>query len=252
MFARSRDVANVSLAACEAAPKRANMPATLCRLTVDAAAVLMPAIGWAVALAGREACVSVSSLLLFAAVYFAAVATPGPGVAALVARVLGHGLVGVAPFILGYVVGDLIWLAIAATGLAAIAHLFAGAFVALRLAGAAYLIVIAWGMARSSFADAEEAAAPPKATRGWRAFSGSLSLTLGNPKVIVFFLSIMPLVVDLNALTPTYFRRRRGDRGRRVVSAHARRLCARRRPRAPGFCFVPRAMRYVPPRRRPA
>ncbi len=181
------------------------MPATLCRLTVDAAAVLMPAIGWAVALAGREACVSVSSLLLFAAVYFAAVATPGPGVAALVARVLGHGLVGVAPFILGYVVGDLIWLAIAATGLAAIAHLFAGAFVALRLAGAAYLIVIAWGMARSSFADAEEAAAPPKATRGWRAFSGSLSLTLGNPKVIVFFLSIMPLVVDLNALTPTIF-----------------------------------------------
>jgi threonine/homoserine/homoserine lactone efflux protein len=133
--------------------------------------------------------VSISSLLQFAAVYFAAVATPGPGVAALVARVLGHGLAGVAPFILGYVVGDLIWLAIAATGLAAIAHLFAGAFVALRLAG-------------SSFAAGGETAAPPQATRGWRAFSGSLSLTLGNPKVIVFFLSIMPLVVDLDALTP--------------------------------------------------
>ena len=137
---------------------------------------------------------SISSLLLFAAVYFAAVATPGPGVAALVARVLGHGLTGVAPFILGYVVGDLIWLAIAATGLAAIAHLFAGA---------AYLITIAWGMARSSFAAGSKTEAPPQATRGWRAFSGSLSLTLGNPKVIVFFLSIMPLVVDLNALTPT-------------------------------------------------
>jgi len=149
--------------------------------------------------------VSISSLLLFAAVYFAAVATPGPGVAALIARVLGHGLAGVAPFILGYVVGDLIWLMIAATGLAAIAHLFAGAFVALRLAGAAYLFYIAWGMARASFAGAEEAAAPGKATRGWRAFSGSLSLTLGNPKVIIFFLSIMPLVVDLNALTPTIF-----------------------------------------------
>jgi len=149
--------------------------------------------------------VSISSLLLFAAVYFAAVATPGPGVAALVARVLGHGLAGVAPFILGYVVGDLIWLAIAATGLAAIAHLFAGAFIALRIAGAAYLLYIAWGMMRSSFAAACATAAPPRATRGWRAFSGSLSLTLGNPKVIIFFLSIMPLVVDLNALTPTIF-----------------------------------------------
>jgi threonine/homoserine/homoserine lactone efflux protein len=157
--------------------------------------------------AGRpgEARVSISSLLLFAAVYFAAVATPGPGVAALVARVLGHGLTGVAPFILGYVVGDLIWLAIAATGLAAVAHLFAGAFVALRLAGAAYLIFIAWGMARSSFAVGGETAPPPQASRGWRAFSGSLSLTLGNPKVIVFFLSIMPLVVDLDALTPAIF-----------------------------------------------
>ena len=145
---------------------------------------------------------SISSLLLFAAVYFAAVATPGPGVAALVARVLGHGLTGVAPFILGYVVGDLIWLAIAATGLAAVAHVFAGAFVALRLAGAAYLIYIAWGMARSSFAVGNENAPPPQATRGWRAFSGSLSLTLGNPKVMVFFLSIMPLVVDVKSLTP--------------------------------------------------
>jgi threonine/homoserine/homoserine lactone efflux protein len=28
-----------------------------------------------------------------------------------------------------------------------------------------------------------------------------LSLTLGNPKVMVFFLSIMPLVVDLRTLT---------------------------------------------------
>ena len=58
----------------------------------------------------QETDVTLTSLLLFAAVYFAAVATPGPGVAALVARVLGHGLEGVAPFIAGYVVGDMIWL----------------------------------------------------------------------------------------------------------------------------------------------
>ena len=147
---------------------------------------------------------SVSSLLLFAAVYFAAVATPGPGVAALVARVLAHGLVGVAPFIAGYVVGDFVWLAIAATGLAVIAHEFAGVFVALKFAGAAYLLYVAWGMARAS-AKLDAAAPPARAARGWRAFSGSLSLTLGNPKVIVFFLSIMPLVVDLGAMTPAIF-----------------------------------------------
>ena len=74
---------------------------------------------------------------LYAGVYFLAVATPGPGIAALVARVFAHGLKGVGPFILGFVVGDLIWLTVAATGLAVLAREFASVFVALRFAGAA-------------------------------------------------------------------------------------------------------------------
>ena len=138
------------------------------------------------------------SLLLFAAVYFAAVATPGPGVAALIARVLGQGLKGVAPFIAGYFVGDLIWLSLAATGLTVIAKTFAGVFVVIKLAGAAYLLYLAWRMAT---APAVVGASPSPASRGWRAFLSSLSLTLGNPKVMVFFLSIMPLVVDVRTLT---------------------------------------------------
>jgi threonine/homoserine/homoserine lactone efflux protein len=141
---------------------------------------------------------TLSSLILFAAVYFAAVATPGPGVAALIARVLGQGLKGLAPFIAGYFVGDMIWLMLATTGLAVIAKTFAGVFIAIKFAGAAYLLVLAWRMAT---APALVEAAPPPATSGWRAFLGSLSLTLGNPKVMVFFLSIMPLVVDLRTLT---------------------------------------------------
>jgi threonine/homoserine/homoserine lactone efflux protein len=141
---------------------------------------------------------TLSSLLLFAAVYFAAVATPGPGVAALIARVLGQGLRGLAPFIAGYFVGDMIWLMLAAAGLAVIAKTFASVFIAIKFAGAAYLLVLAWRMAT---APAFMEAAPPPATSGWRAFLGSLSLTLGNPKVMVFFLSIMPLVVDLRTLT---------------------------------------------------
>ena len=74
-------------------------------------------------------------------------ATPGPGVAALVARVLGQGLKGVAPFIAGYFVADMIWLTFAATGLAVVAKTFAGVFVAIKFAGAAYLLYLAWRMA---------------------------------------------------------------------------------------------------------
>ena len=144
---------------------------------------------------------SLSSLLLFVGVYLAAVATPGPGIAALVARVLGHGLRGVAPFIAGYVVGDLVWFAVAATGLAVFAHEFAGLFTAVRLAGVAYLLYLAWTMWRAPARPA--AVGAQRGASGWRLFLGTLSLTLGNPKVIVFFLSIMPLVVDLDALNVT-------------------------------------------------
>jgi threonine/homoserine/homoserine lactone efflux protein len=144
--------------------------------------------------------VTLTSLILFAAVYFAAVASPGPGVAALIARVLGRGLAGVVPFIAGYVVGDMTWLVLAGAGLAVLAKAFAGVFAALKYAGAAYLLFVAWKMATAPVGIPEQ---PTSAARGgWRAFLGSLSLTLGNPKVMAFFLSIMPLVVDLRALNP--------------------------------------------------
>jgi threonine/homoserine/homoserine lactone efflux protein len=147
---------------------------------------------------------TLSALLLYAAVYFAAVATPGPGVAALVARVIAWGLVGVAPFILGFVVGDLIWLTVAATGLALVARSFATLFSVIKIAGAAYLIYVAWGLARTR--STAEASAPPRPAPGaGRTFLGALALTLGNPKVIVFFLSIMPLAVDLAQLTLARF-----------------------------------------------
>src|ERR1700728_3917680 len=123
--------------------------------------------------------VSFSALLIFTGVYFVAVATPRPGLAALVARVLGCGLKGVGPFIAGFAVGDLFWLAVAATGLAVVAHEFATLFVALKFAGAAYLLYVAWGLARTSPAlDAD--ASSLRMTTGWRAFLGALSLTLGN------------------------------------------------------------------------
>lgn len=86
---------------------------------------------------------TLSALALDAAVYFAAVATPGPGVAALVTRVLGYGLRGVAPFILGFVARDLVWFSIAATGLSLVAHRLAAAFFVLKILGAIYLLRVA-------------------------------------------------------------------------------------------------------------
>lgn len=145
-----------------------------------------------------------TALLIFAGVYFVAVASPGPGIAAVVARGLGQGMAAAPAFVAGFVVGDLIWFTVAATGLAVIATTFEALFLAIKYAGCAYLLYMAWAIWTAPVNAAEVAAAAAK-VRFWPSFLGSLSLTLGNPKVIVFFLSIMPLVVDLKAITPLVF-----------------------------------------------
>jgi threonine/homoserine/homoserine lactone efflux protein len=146
----------------------------------------------------------IAGLLLFASVYFVAVASPGPGIAAVIARGLGQGTAAAPAFIAGFVVGDLIWFTVAATGLAVIANTLEWLFVAIKYAGCAYLLYLAWKIWTAPVKAADVAAAKER-VRAWPSFLGALALTLGNPKVIVFFLSIMPLVVDLKDMTPLVF-----------------------------------------------
>lgn len=141
-----------------------------------------------------------SSIVLFAAVYAVAVASPGPGVFALVARVLARGTRGIPAFVVGFIVGDLIWFAIAATGFALLAQSFAILFSAIRYVGAAYLAYLAW---RAWTAPVEPLDGQP--VRGEtvsRLFLGGLALTLGNPKVVLFFLALLPTVIDLDHISP--------------------------------------------------
>jgi threonine/homoserine/homoserine lactone efflux protein len=145
-----------------------------------------------------------AGLLLFASVYFVAVASPGPGIAAVVARGLGQGLQAAPAFIAGFVIGDLIWFTIAATGLAVIAQTFETLFLVIKYAGCLYLLWMAWKIWTSPVRTGDVTAARER-VRSLPSFLGSLSLTLGNPKVIVFFLSLMPLVVDVKAITPLVF-----------------------------------------------
>jgi threonine/homoserine/homoserine lactone efflux protein len=96
------------------------------------------------------------------------------------------------------VLGDMVWFSCAVLGLAALAQEFAEIFVAIRYAGAAYLLYLAVKLWRAP-ATATPAAAPGEAPR---LFLGGLSLTLGNPKVIVFFVAILPNVLDIGAVGP--------------------------------------------------
>ncbi|HYE52375.1 MAG TPA: LysE family translocator [Azospirillaceae bacterium] len=143
---------------------------------------------------------TLAGLLVFVAAYALAVASPGPGIAALVARVLARGLTGVGPYIAGFIVGDLAWFTVAAAGMAVLAQQLEGVFTLIRYAGAAYLLYIAWKLVTAPAAGLEPGAEPPPEGAA-KAFLSSLALTLGNPKVIVFFMALLPTVVDLRRLT---------------------------------------------------
>ena len=147
---------------------------------------------------------SLTGLVFFAAVYFVFVITPGPGVAAMIARGLGSGTRGGLPYSLGFLLGDMTWFTVAATGLATLATKFVLAFTLIKYAGCAYLIYLAWKIWNAPTAKTEinEVKA---LTDPWPSFIGAYTLCLGNPKVIVFFISIMPLVVDVSHLTFTSY-----------------------------------------------
>ncbi|MCC2114068.1 MAG: LysE family translocator [Hyphomicrobiales bacterium] len=142
---------------------------------------------------------TLTDILTYVVVAALAMATPGPGIAALVARALVTGFRGAAPMIGGYVIGDLFYLSLAVFGLAVIAQAFGAVFIVLKYVGVAYLIFLAIKFWRMPVHE-EDLTAPRKA--GYRTlFLAGLSVTLGNPKVMVFYLAVLPAVIDLGTVS---------------------------------------------------
>ncbi len=137
----------------------------------------------------------------FCVAYFLAVATPGPGVAAVISQALSRGAAGAPAFIAGFLVGDLTWFLAAVLGLSALAQTAHAAFLAVKYLGALYLLYLAyklWSAPERPLAatDPPELAQPPRAL-----FWGGLTLTLSNPKPMLFFLALLPTVVPLETLS---------------------------------------------------
>lgn len=149
---------------------------------------------------------SLAELVTFAVALFIAAASPGPGMTALVARALAVGIVGTVPLLVGLIIGDLCFLAAAAFGLAALARAFAGVFLAVKIAGALYLAYLAWKLwTTPPAAIVVEGEARVARRFDWRGVAAGLSITLGNPKTIVFYLALLPSLIDLGGLTAIGF-----------------------------------------------
>ncbi|MBO6637122.1 MAG: LysE family translocator [Roseitalea sp.] len=142
--------------------------------------------------------------LTYAVALAIAAAIPGPGVIAIVARALGAGLRPTLPMLLGLVLGDVIYLAAAILGLAYAASTFGSVFIVIKYAGVAYLVWMAIGFWR---AGVTPEAIDAKADSGGAlsGFMAGLLVTLGNPKTMVFYLALLPTLIDMTVVTMADF-----------------------------------------------
>ena len=138
----------------------------------------------------------IGSLAIFASALLVAAASPGPGIAAIVARVLGRGLKGAFAFTAGMALGDVIWLTLAVLGLSAIAQTFETVFLVVKYAGAAYLLYLAWKLWKSPVG-VNDATVEQLDAKPLRLFLGGLAVTMGNPKVMIFYLALLPSIIEV-------------------------------------------------------
>ena len=126
----------------------------------------------------------VAAIVLFLAI-------PGPGNLALITSTGKGGLRGGLAATLGVMAGDqvLMWAAVA--GVAALLTAYPAAFAAVQWLGAAYLAWLGWKMLTAKPGDAPVLNIRPK-----QYFQQAFTITLLNPKAIVFYMAFFPLFVD--------------------------------------------------------
>lgn len=139
--------------------------------------------------------VTTSAMLGIAAVALGLVLTPGPNMIYLVSRSITQGRAAGFVSLLGVAAGFLVYLAAAAAGLATVFVAVPAAYTALKLAGAAYLLYLAWQAVRpggtSVFAVRSLPTDPPR-----RLFLMGLLTNLLNPKIAVLYVSLLPQFID--------------------------------------------------------
>lgn len=141
---------------------------------------------------------SLATLLAYCTALFIAAAIPGPGMTAIVARALGSGFRETFFMGLGLVLGDLIYLTAVILGLAFVAQTFTTAFMVIKILGALYLVYIAYKLWTAGLLP-QEIQAKKSANMGLSFLSGLL-VTLGNPKTMLFYVALVPTLIDLRAI----------------------------------------------------
>lgn len=132
-----------------------------------------------------------NEMLVFAGAALLMALTPGPNMVYLISRSLCQGRRAGVMSWLGVVVGFTVHMASAALGLTALFMAVPLGYELLRMGGAAYLGWLAWQALRPGARSPFEARALPDESPV-RLFTMGLLTSILNPKVAIFYLSVLP------------------------------------------------------------
>jgi len=138
---------------------------------------------------------SLAALTAFSLIAFGLAITPGPNMMYVASRSLSQGATAGLVSLIGVLIGFLLYLTLSAFGITALVMAVPYAYDALRIAGAFYLLYLAWGVlkpgGRSPF---EPRPLPPHSPR--RLIFMGFMTNLLNPKAAMLYLALLPQFID--------------------------------------------------------
>ena len=124
--------------------------------------------------------------------------SPGPGLFAVLAISTRFGPIPAIWVSIGHTVGDIIYVALAMLALNALAEVINESMLYVKILGASYLIFIGYQQFRSKGIGFEPSS---KKSSVIKLLIAGFVVGVTNPKTIIFYLSFLPIFIDLNNLT---------------------------------------------------
>ena len=124
--------------------------------------------------------------------------SPGPGLFAVLAISTRYGPIPAIWLSLGHTIGDIIYVALAMLTLNVLSDVISNSMLYVKILGASYLIYIGYQQWRSKGISFEQSS---QKNSTLKLLIAGFVVGVTNPKTIIFYLSFLPIFIDLNNLT---------------------------------------------------
>jgi threonine/homoserine/homoserine lactone efflux protein len=140
--------------------------------------------------------ISSAHLIGFTLASLVIIVIPGPGVLFVIGRALSHGRRTAVATAAGHAAGNYLVATCVAVGLGTLLQRSAQVFIAVKLAGALYLVYLGVQAIRHRHSLAAAMSQPGAAGEGWRALRDGVVVGVTNPKTFILFGAILPQFID--------------------------------------------------------